>query len=47
MNFIDSYDDLVSKLATNGSMLVLFVDPSVMTPSESLIKYMINSPIGK
>jgi len=46
MKFIDSFDDLVTKLASSKVIIVVFVDPSILTPSESLIKYFTYNPIA-
>lgn len=33
MKFLESFNDLVSKLETNKTILVIFVDPSTLAPS--------------
>lgn len=46
MKFIESFEDLLAKLSKSKVMMIVFVDPSVLTPSESLIKYLTFNPIA-
>lgn len=46
MKFLESFSDLVSKLEASKTILVIFVDPSTLAPSESLLKYFTFNPIA-
>ena len=39
MKFIQSYQNLLENLRAYRSILVIFTDPDLLTPSESLVKY--------
>jgi hypothetical protein len=46
MKFIENFADLLTKLENSKALLIIFVDPSILTPSESLIKYFTFNPIA-
>lgn len=33
MKYIDTFDSLLSKLSSLKSLMIIFVDPSILTPS--------------
>lgn len=47
MKFIESFEDIQAKLITLKSLMIVFVDPSILTPSESLLKYLSANRIGQ
>lgn len=47
MKYIQNFEELASKAATHKALLVIFVDPLIMTPSDSLLKYFDYSLIAR
>lgn len=47
MKYLQSLEELKAKLATHRALLLIFVDPLIMTPSDALLKYFDYSLIAR